>query len=165
MKKRIITKAVKPNILLEIIIVILLFFFNFNNLTFTSEVEKKEIAEVVGVQDYTVFVPQRTATEKSSFDANAKTIDITFKISKDDYNKLGLDYQTKKEFSEGDKAIKQEKRSFYECTYRVNQKDANYVSATNIKSRNNELIVNFLYIAAIVVLIIIALKVKKHFSE
>ena len=165
MKKRIITNEIKPYILLEILIIILVLFFNFNNLTFTSEVEKKQIAEVVGVNDYTVFVPQRIESEKSQLSTNAKTLDITFKISEDNYNKLGLDYQTSKEFSEGKNKIKQKKRSFYECTYRVNQQDANYVKANNIKSRHNETIVNLLYIAMIVVIVIIGLKIRKHLTE
>ena len=153
MKKRIITNSIKPYILLEIFIIILLFFFNINNLTFSSEEEKKSIAEIVGfgVENYSMIVPQKLETNETGYI-------IKFKVSAKDFEKSGVNYQ-------GDerKAIK--KRSVYECSYTVKKTDEAYSSLEYIKSRNNETIVNFLYVGALIVLIVIGLNIRKNIGN
>ena len=149
-------------IYLLIFILVLIAFFSINNLTFSSDAEKQTIAEVVGASDYNLIVPQRlkinTKTESEMYG------DITFKVKVSDYEQSGLDYVDKKDFGTEDVAIKHKTRNVYECTYRVYNSDKDFPMLDYIKSKNNETIKTVLYLAAIFVIVIIGINIKKNRS-
>ena len=88
--------------------------------------------------------------------------ELTFKIHVDDYEESGLDYIDKEKFGKDDTTIKQKKRNVYECKYRIYEEDKNFKTLEYIKSKNNETIKTVLYLAAIVVVAIIAVTIKKN---
>ena len=157
-------------IILSIVVlflVVLLVLLNNNNLVFISSADKQKIMDILEITDVESFKPIKLEHLNTGFGSAAEIMKLKFRISKIDYERNDLEYETvdsEKDIQYVDYSCKKDLgNDYYECYIGrsdiENEDDYNILSSIDTASLLNNLII--LGILIILLYMLKNIKIKK----